>query len=78
MPKDYSVSMHKTFNDGKRVGPLNAYRFQRTGTYAISAAPKIPNLRASPFFSTVGGLKDVETRLSSDIIVASPFLVESR
>ena len=31
-------------------------------TYAVWAAPKMPNRMASLFFSGIGGLKDVKTR----------------
>jgi hypothetical protein len=35
-------------------------------TYAIFAAPKMPNLIASLFFSTAGGPKAVKTRFTND------------
>lgn len=56
------VSIPSAFEDGTAS-------VDGTDTYAISAAPKIPNLIASLFFSATGGLKDVKTRWSSDIIL---------
>ncbi len=38
-------------------------------TYAARAAPKIPNLIASLFFSTVGGPKAVRRWFTNDIIL---------
>jgi hypothetical protein len=40
-------------------------------TYAILAAPRIPNLTAPSFFSALGGSKDVKTRFSRVNIVES-------
>jgi hypothetical protein len=47
-------------------------------THAIVAAPRTPNLIASPFFSATGGAKDVKTRFSSDIILQVCFSSASR
>jgi hypothetical protein len=37
----------------------NRLKMAQVDTYAVCAAPKIPNLIASLFFSTVGGKKAV-------------------
>lgn len=40
-----------------------------SGTYAVVAVPKMPNLTALLFFSGVGGTKDVYTRINRDIML---------
>lgn len=57
----------------KRTQP-NRYAGALVDTYAIFAAPKIPNLTASLFFSAVGGQKAVKMRFTSDAIEYSVFL----
>lgn len=44
-------------------------KIPQSGTYAVVAVPKMPNLTALLFFSGVGGTKDVYTRVNRDIML---------